>query len=101
MTAFFIIGITVFSLSAIWFAIALALWIYADAKARTDNPVLWLLVVLISNIIGLIVYLAIGRDKTKESPGRFKGLLIASAICFVISIPIYVISLVNFVVYHS
>lgn len=40
--------------------VALAIWVFRDAKARgMDMPVLWVIVVLISTVIGLIVYLVV------------------------------------------
>jgi preprotein translocase subunit Sss1 len=38
--------------------------VYKDATARGANAVLWLFVVLITGIIGLIIYLIV-RPKTK------------------------------------
>ena len=98
---FFIIGIAVFSLSSIWVLIMLGIWTYTDAKIRSDNAEIWTLIVVLANIVGLIIYLVVGRTKTAESPGRFKRLLFASVICFVVSIPLYVFSLINFVAVHS
>ncbi len=42
-----------------WFVIVVALlvWVARDAKARGDNPVLWLLLVFLVGPIGLVVYL--------------------------------------------
>lgn len=36
--------------------IGLALWVYRDADRKNNNPALWGLMVLITNIIGLIIY---------------------------------------------
>lgn len=36
--------------------IGLALWVYRDADRKKNNPALWGLMVLITNIIGLIIY---------------------------------------------
>lgn len=46
--------------------IILAVWVYKDAKKRGENAVLWLLVVLLTGIIGLIVYLIVRKGERKE-----------------------------------
>ena len=46
---FFIIGI------------ALAVWVYKDAKKRDMNAAVWLLIVLLTGCIGCIIYLIV-RD---------------------------------------
>lgn len=43
-------------------SIALAFWVYNDAKSRGDNAVLWVIVVIAFNLMGLVVYL-IARTK--------------------------------------
>ena len=48
----------------IW--IILAVWVYKDAKARGENAVLWLLIVLITGIIGLIIWLIVRPKEKKE-----------------------------------
>jgi uncharacterized membrane protein YhaH (DUF805 family) len=57
----FIIG-----LIAVW--ILLAVWVYRDAKKRGMEATLWLLVVLLTGIIGLIVYLIVRRDHPIQQP---------------------------------
>ena len=44
-----------------------ALWVYKDAKARGENAVLWLIVVLLTGIIGLIIYVLV-RSKGDVAP---------------------------------
>ena len=48
-----------------WFIIAIliAVWVYRDAEKRGESGVLWLIIVLITGIIGLIIWLIIRRDK--------------------------------------
>ena len=97
---FFVIGMTIpFALSAMGFMICLGLWTYADAKVKSkDSPAMWTLIVLLASFpVGFIIYLVMGRTKEGKSPGKFKKLLIASAACFIISIPVYVFSLISFV----
>ncbi len=42
----------------------LCLWVYRDAQRRGMDAVLWLIVVLVGNIIGLIVYLIVRNPET-------------------------------------
>lgn len=38
----------------------LGVWVFRDATAREiDSPVLWVIVILIGNVLGLIVYLIV------------------------------------------
>jgi len=57
----FIIG-----LIAVW--ILLAVWVYRDAKKRGMEATLWLLLVLLTGIIGLIVYLIVRREHPIQQP---------------------------------
>lgn len=43
--------------------ILLCVWVYRDAESRGMNSVLWLIVVLITGIIGLIIYLIVRKPK--------------------------------------
>jgi hypothetical protein len=49
-------------------AILLCVWVYRDAESRGMNAALWLIIVLITGIIGLIIYLIVRKDKTTTSP---------------------------------
>lgn len=44
-------------------AILLAVWVYRDAEKRGESGVLWLIIVLITGIIGLIIWLIVRGDK--------------------------------------
>ncbi|MFO7676794.1 MAG: zinc ribbon domain-containing protein [Thermoplasmatota archaeon] len=46
-----------FIMFIIW--IILAIWVYKDAKKRGSSGALWLLIVLITGIIGLIIWLVV------------------------------------------
>ena len=50
-------------LPIVWFviAIAVAIWVYKDAKKRDMNAAVWLLIVLVTGCIGCIIYLVV-RD---------------------------------------
>jgi cobalamin biosynthesis protein CobD/CbiB len=49
----------------VWFIIAilLCIWVYRDAESRGMGGALWLIIVLITGIIGLIIYLVVRKDK--------------------------------------
>lgn len=61
------IGAFIF-LPIIWLIIAILLcvWVYRDAQSRGENAALWLLIVLITGIIGLIIWLIIRPEKKKK-----------------------------------
>lgn len=42
--------------------IVIAIWVYKDANSRGMNGTLWLIVILVSSIIGLIIYLILRSD---------------------------------------
>lgn len=48
-------------LPIIWFIIAISLcvWVYKDAKARGENATLWLIIVLITGVLGLIIWVIV------------------------------------------
>ena len=54
----------------VWFIIAILLcvWVYRDAEERGMGGVLWLIVVLLTGILGLIIYLIVRKPKKTEAP---------------------------------
>ena len=81
----FVLGITAFINTLIVFMACLGLWTYEDAKVRSQQPPgLWVLIVLlVPNLVGLIIYLLVGRTvKQLPSPGKYKRAVIISAVCF-------------------
>jgi hypothetical protein len=56
--------IIVSSLVGIW----LCIWIYRDAQARDENGALWVIILLISGLIGLIVWLVVRSDRPIVNP---------------------------------
>ncbi len=46
-------------------AIALAVWVYKDAEKRGKSGALWLIIVLITGIIGLIIWLIVRPDMSE------------------------------------
>ena len=56
----------------IFFAIGifLCVWVYKDARSRGMDGTLWVIIVLIANILGLIIYLVVREERTKEAISR-------------------------------
>ena len=53
-------GCMVFFLILLAINVLILIWVYRDAKSRgVDNPVLWLVLVLFTGLIGLVVYLIV------------------------------------------
>ena len=85
-----LINIGVFVVSIIILYTMLGCWTFTDAKKRSDKPEIWtLIVVLVPNFIGLIIYLLIGRTKTPDEPqppvNRFFIPLIVSGLLTILS----------------
>jgi len=53
----------------IWFVIwiLVAIWVYKDAEKRGKSGVLWLLIVIITGLLGLIIWLVVRGEKEKSS----------------------------------
>jgi len=86
-----VIGITL--------AVFFGMWIYNDAKERSDNPILWTLIVLfVPMLIGLIVYLLVGRNKTAESTNRYLKSFITTAVFFMVNLSVVIGSAVHLMV---
>lgn len=51
-----------------WFVISiiLCIWVYRDAKQRGEEAILWLIVVLIVNLIGVIIWLIVRPEKVED-----------------------------------
>jgi len=62
-------GLGIFALmiaiAVLWFVVAIliAVWVYRDAEKRGENGALWLIIVLITGILGLIIWLIVRGDK--------------------------------------
>ncbi|MFQ6128750.1 MAG: zinc ribbon domain-containing protein [Thermoplasmata archaeon] len=63
-------AIWVFGCLAIWFIIfiLIAVWVYRDAESRGMSGALWLIIVILTGIIGLIVYLVVRSEKRPQYP---------------------------------
>ena len=55
------LGIVILGVVFFIIGIALAVWVYKDAKKRDMNAAVWLLIVLLTGCIGCIIYLIV-RD---------------------------------------
>ena len=68
--------IIIFILLPLIIGILIAIWVYRDAEKRGSSGVLWLIIVLLTSIIGLIIWLVvrppIGGEK-KEPDRRCPG----------------------------
>lgn len=57
--AFFTGAMCIIPIIMIIIGIVLAVWVYKDAEKRGSSGVLWLLIVLVTGIIGLIIWLVV------------------------------------------
>ncbi|MCL2015946.1 MAG: PLDc N-terminal domain-containing protein [Defluviitaleaceae bacterium] len=90
-------AVFVFIIGGLLFAVFLALWTYTDAKVKSEQPpFLWVLVVLlVPNFVGIVIYLLFGRQKTEQpAPGSFKTPLITSGIVAAVSFVFLLVSAV-------
>jgi hypothetical protein len=60
--------VSFFSLILLVFWIAVIVWVYRDAERRNMNGILWALLVLIGNLIGLLIYLILRNDNSLAPP---------------------------------
>jgi len=77
----------------------LGLWTYKDAQVKTDqSPVLWVLVVLlVPNFLGLVVYMLVGRtNKQAQAPGAYKKPMLAFAALTVVTFFVFIGSAIGF-----
>ena len=54
----------------IWFVvwILIGIWVYRDAESRGMNGVLWLIVLILTGIVGLIIYFVVRKEKKSAAP---------------------------------
>ncbi|MBS7246795.1 MAG: PLDc N-terminal domain-containing protein [Candidatus Jordarchaeales archaeon] len=54
-------GLGLYLVVVLWciVAIILAVWVYSDAEKRGMEAALWMIIVLLTGIIGLIIYLIV------------------------------------------
>jgi len=65
--------ISFFSLVMLALWIAVIVWVYRDAERRNMNGILWALLVLIGNLIGLLIYLILRSDSSLAQPTGTKS----------------------------
>jgi len=95
--AWLVISIFLLASAAIALFVCLVRWFYADAKERTESPIIWTLFVLCFPVVGLALYLLIGRDNNKQSANRhFKPVLVAAGTVIAI-LPVAIISAASYV----
>ena len=95
----FVVGIVLFVTALLAFLASLALWVYRDAKVKSEqSPAIWVLIVLfVPNLIGLIIYLLVGRtNKNLPAPGTYKRLVIITAICFALAMGVFIGGTIRF-----
>jgi len=54
--------VVLFVLTSLVVTIAVGIWIYRDAQSRDLSGPLWLIVWLMANFVGLIIYLVVRND---------------------------------------
>jgi len=66
---FFFPFIMLLIVASLWFiaGILLYFWVYNDAKSRGMEGALWVLVVLVANVVGLIIYLMVREENRPRS----------------------------------
>lgn len=54
----------------LFITIALIWWVYSDAKENSSHPAfLWALVVFFAPLLGLVLYMLLGRDQKRSQSG--------------------------------
>jgi len=99
-----LVSVIFFGLSISAFLLFLGLWTYRDAQAKSEqSPGLWVLIVLlVPNLLGLIIYLLLGRTKRDvPAPKKFLAPLIGSAVVFFVAIILFVTAIVAFALNNS
>jgi len=93
----FVVSVVTFSIIAMVATVFLALWTYKDAQVKSEQePIMWLLIVLLLQGIGIIIYLCAGRTKKVPAPGTYKIPLIASLIALSFATVWFIFSTITF-----
>jgi heme/copper-type cytochrome/quinol oxidase subunit 4 len=82
----FVLSLIGLVLSAIALTGIVAIWVYKDAKARSENAVAWALLSFFTIPIGLIIYLVVGRTKEREDSAPPKSRVVIPVIILIILI---------------
>jgi hypothetical protein len=51
-------------------SVLIAIWVYYDARDRGENAALWVLIILVANFIGLIIWLVVRPPKRPGMESR-------------------------------
>jgi hypothetical protein len=97
----FIISLIVLILSAISLAAVVALWVYSDAKKRSNDAWIWVLLTFIIFPVGLIIYLAVGRTQASEEAPPRKGKFVIPAVALAILLVVSCGAMVHSIVIGS
>jgi RNA polymerase subunit RPABC4/transcription elongation factor Spt4 len=60
---------------------AVLIWVYGDAEKRGMSGILWLLLVLIGNVIGLLIYAIVRSETPVKRPAQGTNAAAAAACC--------------------
>ena len=91
--ALLVFSIIITVISAIALTGMCALWVYNDAKGKTENAAIWALLSAMSFPVGLLIYLLVGRPKNCDAPvfkNNFKVPAILFAVLLVVSVGLLV-----------
>jgi hypothetical protein len=100
----FFLSLIAFIVFVLALMVSLGLWTYKDAKVKSDqSPALWVLVVLlVPNFLGIVIYLLVGRTKKDvPAPGDFKKTLITFAVLAGLAFVVFISSTVRFMFIES
>ncbi|MFQ5909799.1 MAG: zinc ribbon domain-containing protein [Thermoplasmata archaeon] len=63
-------GISLIICGVIWLVLWLliAIWVYRDAESRGMSGALWLIIVILTGLIGLIIYIVVRADTGPQYP---------------------------------
>lgn len=100
----FLTGLWVLSMVLLWFVIAilLAVWVYKDAESRGESGVLWLIIVILTGIIGLIIWLLVRPSRRYGRGESFRGnrglIVVAAAVILIgaVATLVYAVGLLGF-----
>lgn len=80
-----------------WFSVLIALfvlgilvciWVYRDAERRGMNGAIWLIIVLLTNLVGLIIYLVVRTPEVVRSAQTIQTLPSSAKYCVYCGKPI-------------
>lgn len=54
-------------------SILISIWVYYDARDRGEQAAIWLLIVLVANFVGLIIWLIVRPPKQGQTEINIRG----------------------------